>query len=196
MSNNERKLERAAYIKQCQVYLDYINEHVSNVQEAFNIYIKARNNVILESLIGLYTEDEILDAINACEKEVAHHDDSKFSDEEFEGYRKKWYPASEEKKKENEEAIEEEYRDAWEHHYLNNSHHPDYWLDAKGVPQDMDLKSILHMICDWEGMSIKFRSDTLKWYRTKAINDEQKKMSDHTKKVVEKILIALHPAKI
>jgi len=52
---------------------------------------------------------------------------------------------------------------AWEHHYKNNPHHWNYWLDEKGIPQRIDSKYLNQMIADWEGMSLKF-GDTAQAY--------------------------------
>jgi len=53
---------------------------------------------------------------------------------------------------------------AWEHHYKNNPHHWDYWLDAKGIPQRMDSKYLNQMIADWEAMSLKFGGFAQEYY--------------------------------
>jgi len=53
---------------------------------------------------------------------------------------------------------------AWEHHYKNNPHHWNYWLDEKGIPQRMDSKYLSQMICDWEAMSLKFGGFAQEYY--------------------------------
>jgi hypothetical protein len=45
---------------------------------------------------------------------------------------------------------------AWLHHKGHNKHHWQYWVDFlpnsnKGVPMEMDEKSVLELICDWVG---------------------------------------------
>ena len=51
----------------------------------------------------------------------------------------------------------------------------------------MTLEAILEMICDWEAMSLKFGTNTLNWYETKAI-DEKKCMTSNTKDIVEELM--------
>ena len=53
---------------------------------------------------------------------------------------------------------------AWEHHYKNNPHHWNYWLDKKGVPQRIDGKYLSQMICDWEAMGLKFGDTAQNYY--------------------------------
>jgi len=53
---------------------------------------------------------------------------------------------------------------AWEHHYSNNPHHWDYWLDKKGIPQRIDGKYLEQMIADWEAMSLKFGGSAQEYY--------------------------------
>jgi len=52
---------------------------------------------------------------------------------------------------------------AWEHHYKNNPHHWNYWLDDKGVPQSIPNQYLGQMIADWEAMGLKF-GDTAQAY--------------------------------
>ena len=87
--------------------------------------------------------------------------------------------------------MRERYEDCWEHHYKSNDHHPEYWYDFQTqTASDMSLVAILHMICDWEGMSIKFKQNTLDWYENdkggKAEKD--KMMTSHTKEILNDFL--------
>lgn len=68
---------------------------------------------------------------------------------------------------------------AWEHHQVNNKHHWNYWtydvdeyynnmgeLESFKLsqPKDMPLKHIKQMICDWEGMALKFGDTAQQFY--------------------------------
>lgn len=67
---------------------------------------------------------------------------------------------------------------AWEHHYMTNKHHWNYWCydhklykQGKSIedcklkePNDMDYFNILHMICDWKGMARKFGDSAQEFY--------------------------------
>lgn len=43
-----------------------------------------------------------------------------------------------------------EMKPALDHHYANNSHHPQFW---KNGVNDMDLLDIMEMLCDWKASS-------------------------------------------
>jgi len=47
-----------------------------------------------------------------------------------------------------------ELKPALDHHYANNSHHPDYY--ARGV-KDMDLVDLIEMLADWCAASLRNR---------------------------------------
>ena len=52
---------------------------------------------------------------------------------------------------------------AWEHHYKNNPHHWDHWLDENGVPKPIPDRYLRQMLADWEAMGLKF-GDTAQAY--------------------------------
>ena len=168
-------------------YVDYIVEHISNVQKAYQIFfIPLLDKEIVSDILSEY---EFKSAILNCKNSIEEHDSSKFEEEEFEAYRLKFYPTTYEHSLDDnyQRWVEESFDDAWKHHYMNNKHHPLHWVDPNtNVASDMDLESIIEMICDWEAMSMKFNSDTIDWYN-KADN-EKSQMSDNTKRIVEEIL--------
>ena len=100
--------------------------------------------------------------------------------EEFDAYRKNYYPVNEEEKELNKEDFEK----AWKHHYENNPHHPEYWI-KDGVPTDMEIEYIVEMACDWIAMSIKLNNRAIDWYTD---NKDNIKLHDETRKFVEKAL--------
>jgi hypothetical protein len=159
--------------------LDYITEGGVDYQKEYKEYVEAHKERVekfaswlLENCPGLFEgvdEEVFLDLIE-------EHDESKFSEEEFEPYAQKWFG---DKKK------TREYELAWEHHYMNNEHHPEYW-DG----EDMPYIYILEMICDWGSFSIdkgdlKELSD---FYYNKAKADPEKNLSDATQEIIEDIL--------
>jgi len=83
------------------------------------------------------------------------HDLSKFSPKEFIPYARYFFISKEE--------FKQEFDKAWEHHYKNNPHHWNYWLDENGIPQRIDGKYLNQMIADWEAMGLKF-GDTAQAY--------------------------------
>jgi len=84
------------------------------------------------------------------------HDLSKFSLKEFIPYANYFYI--------NKEKYKDEFDKAWEHHYKNNPHHWDHWLDENGVPQVIPQCYLEQMIADWEGMSLKFGGSAQEYY--------------------------------
>ena len=46
----------------------------------------------------------------------------------------------------------EELKDALDHHYAKNRHHPQHW--PNGI-KDMDLVDLIEMICDWKASSLR-----------------------------------------
>jgi hypothetical protein len=143
---------------------------------------------------------QITEIINNLSTDILFHDASKFSDEEFIPYRMRFHKTEEEDKKYKEDAeyatmVEDAFQVAWEHHYQHNNHHTKFWMydevDGKLVkrdsPKPMSVPAILHMICDWSAMSIKFQDtfSPISWYKT---CDEKFEMHPNTRKVCEYFL--------
>ena len=142
----------------------YIEEHKANVKK-FADWLKENLPELFESI-----DVELFDEM------IRDHDDSKFSEEEFEPYAQKWFGNKEKTL---------EYEEAWKHHWTNNEHHPEFWLG-----EDMPLIYILEMLCDWGSFSIASGDfkELSKFYYDKAKDDEEKNLSDNTKKIIEDIL--------
>lgn len=188
--------ESEAKNKKEEEYIDYIKEHVNNVCTAFNNYFLTKSSQFAFEVLVNFTFFELESAIKELSKgRIYEHDNSKYSDEEFEPYRAKYFPTEKEStglSDESKSLIEKEAGLAWIHHYRNNPHHPKYWVDEESnIPKDMDLISIIEMICDWEAMSMKFNGSTLEWYNNKA-KDEKACMTDKTKNTVEEIMSIIY----
>lgn len=169
-------------------YLDYIENHILNVQKAFNIYFIPL--LEKEFISNKLSDEELKAAINKAAVLVLEHDASKYSDDEFDGYREKYYPTAKEKADpEFEKSSEEKAEIAWESHYKHNPHHPKYWVNEDGTIKDMTLEYIIEMICDWRSFSIKNNdpNEVITWYKEKADN-EKASMSDRTREIVEELL--------
>ncbi len=144
----------------------YIEEHKANVKK-FADWLKEN----LPEIFFDYGVDP-----NVFDEVVEEHDDSKFSEEEFEPYAQKWF---------NNSGKTLEYEEAWKHHWTNNEHHPEFWLG-----EDMPYIYILEMICDWGSFSIDKGDfgELSKYYYDQAKDDEEKNLSDNTKIIIEEIL--------
>ena len=163
--------------------LNMINEGAKDYQEENRKYILAHLERVKRFADWLfYNCPELFEDID---KEVfwdliREHDESKFSEEEFEPYAQRWHGNKEKTF---------EYEEAWKHHWMNNEHHPEYWLG-----EDMPYIYILEMICDWGSFSIKsgnFR-ELSDFYYNKAKDDEEKNLSDATKEIIEEILTKIN----
>lgn len=184
-----------------QEYMDYIQEHIGNVLDAYNRIFKPllSNSDLLANITTISVED-LLSAISDLENTIQDHDQSKYSDQEFYPYRNHFHPTSKEKARmdtdeEYAKLVDDKYQEAWKHHYTNNSHHPQFWgkEDDNGTivaEKDMDLISIIEMLCDWEAMSTKFGTSTKDWYANDA-QDEQKAMTVRTKSILDDLMANL-----
>lgn len=145
-------------------YKNYVIEHKERVSQ-FADWLKENLPDIFEG-VDLETFDEV----------VAEHDESKFSEEEFEPYAQHFY---------GDKNNDLEYDEAWKHHWMNNEHHPEFWLG-----EDMPFIYILEMLCDWGSFSIDKGDlhELSKYYYEQARDDEEKNLSDATKEIIEDIL--------
>lgn len=170
--------EKTLKLEKQKQYKDYINEHIRNVQKAWE-EVQTKCKYTLDELCGGYSDV----IIKMVDDDINSHDKSKFSEEEFEPYRKNFYPISEEEQKQN----EKDFDIAWKHHYMNNPHHWDYWYHTDRM-NDMHLTHIIHMVCDWQAMGCKFGNNALQWYEE---NKKDIKLGVEQRRKLEILLHAL-----
>ena len=163
---NEGKLD---YLDE---YKQYVIDHKDRVKQ-FADWLK-------ENLPEVF--DEIPD-IDAFDELIDEHDESKFSEEEFEPYARKFFG----KQDINGKPLEHVpgWDEAWRHHWMHNEHHPEFWLG-----EDMPLIYILEMLCDWGSFSIDKGDlhELSKYYYEHAKDDEEKNLSEGTKAFIEEVL--------
>ena len=164
----DNKFNGTALTKEAKEYLRYIDEHRRNVMKA----CKA---------IGAPLCKALHITMESLENVVVVHDLSKYSPEEFEPYRQKFYPYKGAKP---DEAL---FDLGWRHHYAVNNHHPEHWVGVDDKGMKMDALAIAEMFCDWVGMGYKFGTKTVEWYTDK-MKREPFKFHPETKETVEKIL--------
>jgi hypothetical protein len=156
-------------------YTNYIEAHKERVKQ-YADWLK-------ENLPEIFTDIDHNVDIEDFDKLIAEHDDSKYSIEEFEPYAQKFYG----KQDINGKPLEyiPGWDEAWQHHWQNNEHHPEYWLG-----KDMPYIYILEMLCDWGSFSIDKgdMTELIDYYYEDAKYDEEKNLSDNTKKIIEEIL--------
>lgn len=159
--------------------LNMINENLDGYQEDYKKYVLEHKERVSQFSSWLQTNcPDLFEGIDIEDFNslITEHDESKFSEEEFEPYAQKWFNNGEETL---------EYQEAWKHHWMNNEHHPEHWLG-----EDMPYIYILEMICDWGSFGMKSGNlrELSDFYYSKAKNDEEKNLSDVTKEIIEEIL--------
>lgn len=167
--------------------LNMINEGGADYQEEYKKYIlEHRERVkqfadwLKENLPEIFFDYGV--DPNVLDEVIAEHDESKYSEEEFEPYAQKFYKQDEYGK-----PLEyvPGYDEAWTHHWMNNEHHPEHWNG-----EDMPYIYILEMLCDWGSFSIDKGDfhELIDYYYNNAKDDEEKNLSDGTKEIIEEIL--------
>jgi len=140
-------------------YQEYINNHVLNVKKSFN------------ELLALDDCPEyIKENIELLQEIINNHDSSKYTGDEFVGYRKHFYPDNDQEKLDT-----EGFETAWIHHYSNNPHHWEYWclLDPESgnyvlkndIDEDEYKLYTVERVCDWCAMSRQFNNRIADWYK-------------------------------
>lgn len=152
-------------------YKKYLVFHIGHVEEAFHR--------LIEPLKGKY-DKETDDAIIACGVNLTLHDLSKLSKEEFDFYRRHFYPTDAEKKEKEDESL---FDKAWEHHHQNNPHHVYYWVHGD-EKQEMPLEFIFEMLCDWSSVSQWYDTSLVSWY-DKDAKEEKEAFAPNTRKIVD-----------
>ncbi|MCK9198256.1 MAG: DUF5662 family protein [Bacilli bacterium] len=163
------KISKVTLDTKIKEYTEYIKEHKQNVIKCFDTYI----NII----------QVVLDCdIDKVKHNVEIHDDSKFSNEEFEYYRQFFYPLDGEKKDKNIMNY------GWLNHIHLNKHHWNYWVivDGEGITVlDMPVEYIAEMILDWLAMSMKFNNSVKDFYNN---NVDKMTLSPNTKILIDRII--------
>ena len=127
-------------------YTDYIETHRNNIKHSFSIMKRKCIDILDQYNIDLSKLESLVD----------NHDLSKYSDEEFEPYRRKFFLSDED------EAVDEnEFEKACLHHYEYNKHHWNYWV---GKVQDIPYIYVVEMTLDWIAMGIQFNNTALEYY--------------------------------
>jgi len=171
-------------------YISYLENHIKNVKLAYEKYFLPLLDKEIACNSELFTREELKKAIISIRDQILKHDNSKWTEYEFSQYRAHWNPTEEEKTRDQyyQNKVDEDYQNAWIHHYKNNDHHPKFWYDFENnVARDMNLGAIIHMLCDWISFNIDSPRGTLEWFINDSV-EERKFMSPKTIATVEEIL--------
>ena len=85
------------------------------------------------------------------------------------------------------DGVKEAFSKAWKLHYKRNKHHWNYW--NQNILQDMPIKYIRQMICDWNAMGKQFNNSSTEYYLK---NYNKIKLTKESRLKVEKILELNH----
>jgi hypothetical protein len=159
--------------------LNMINEGGADYQKEYKDYVDAHKERVEKFADWLLSNcPEVFEGVDTevFKELIKEHDESKYTEEEFEPYAQKWFG---DKKK------TPEYEEAWKHHWMTNEHHPEYWLG-----EDMPYIYILEMLCDWGSFSIDKGDfgELSDFYFNKAKEDPEKNLSEATQEIIEDVL--------
>ena len=151
-------------------YKAYIDNHKKNVVETWEELKK--NKIIYDYIMTQNQKENIENIESIINKNVQMHDNSKYGEEEWEPYRKRFYSVNEEEKK----SSKKEFSKAWEHHKKTNTHHHEHWEEIN-KNNEMPLTDVVEMCCDWISMTKVFGGNALSWYKSQNnifLGDKQK----------------------
>lgn len=132
-------------------YCDYVDEHVRNVQRAWDELKVACAGM------PFICDDHLYWSIDAL---VLEHDMSKVSPEEFIQYQRRFYPVG--------DADKEGFEGAWQHHKDHNPHHWENWAAREFYnPYEARVHCVC-MVIDWMAMGYKFGDTAESYYRANA----------------------------
>lgn len=103
-------------------------------------------------------QNRLADVLSNLAKRMANHDQSKYSDNEFDLVEGKPYLQTLEYNTPEYKAGLAKVETAVRHHYKANSHHPEHYPD--GI-YGMTLLDLIEMACDWQAASIEHGSTFL-----------------------------------
>lgn len=155
-------------------YHKYIKDHQSNVLKCYTKLMQYKSPVIHE----LFIDDDTLieDVCSRCMK----HDKSKLSYDEFEPYRKHFYPINEEEKENSKELFEK----ACNFHYMRNDHHWQHRVNTDTLNKPACIENII----DWMAMGITHGDTAYEYYNA---NKDTIQLNEAERQYMESILNAM-----
>ena len=160
-------------------YNEYIKDHKDNVHKAFQWL---QENISFKKIFGEHFLEA--DCMWLC---TYKHDDSKYSNEEYDAYDAYFYGGN------RSYEVVENFNKAWLHHIHENPHHWQHWILINDDPEngekilDMPDVYIVEMVCDWLSFSIAKgkMGEIFEWYDK---HSKYMRLSDYTRLKVEELL--------
>lgn len=149
----QSNLIEAETLEQCEeAYTNYVDTHIDNVIKAW------------KEEVSIIEDDFIQSNSKELSEQIEQHDKSKWEESEYDAYRANYNPINDQEKIDN----EANFQAAWYHHFQNNPHHWQHWIDEEGELKPIEdlhqvKKAYIEMICDWQAMGYVF-GDTAKQY--------------------------------
>ena len=138
--------------KNKKLYFKYVMEHKNNILKAYDEMLKCKD---LEWIM----QDPLIQVRLLIR--AHNHDDSKLSKEEFNAYRKHYFPIDIEEFN----ANAADYQKAWDHHKTHNDHHWQARINWKDEDFNINTElACLENIMDWLAVGYKFNDRPYEYY--------------------------------
>lgn len=163
---SDERLFNEEELKLNERHRNSIATHRSNIQLAWGRFsshpaCKDTLSKCIEIYSGKSDNIALVNLMNMVSQQVKIHDLSKYSDDEFEAYRKNFFPIDEQEKEDNIQNFEK----AKNHHYENNMHHWNWWAN-NSQKDNMPLPFVVEMAMDWIAVSmVHSESNAYEWYQ-------------------------------
>lgn len=180
-------------LQQYRRYLDYLEEHYDNVQEAFKRITSNRFQQKAQERGKLFKWINDDFDYGSLRGKIEDHDLSKFTGDEFIAYRAKWAGTEIEASlgdKYN-KTLDQEFKKACSHHMRANDYHWQTWT-SPGFTGDL-THAIIHNFCDWYAMSMKFGEKPLDYYRKNINSIDLPPKAVKEMELIEDIVLELFP---
>lgn len=155
-------------------YIKYIEKHKENIENAFIEMVMCPDMQFI--LWDFYHVD--------LYEQILKHDASKFGEEEFEAYRKNFYPVDDEEKELNKDDFEK----AWRHHWESNRHHwecREYDICENDKLSKQQTLDCLENVLDWMAMGYQFNDRPYQFYEK---NKDKIRLSKAERDFIEKVI--------
>ena len=161
-------------------------------EQEYKKYIERHRNNIIDAAYEMMTcpgLSFLFDDVVLCEffmDRISIHDLSKYEKEEFDAYRKYYYPISLEEKTEN----SADFLRALEHHYRTNEHHWEHRVNNINFdPNNInDVLAVLENVADWLAVGYQFNNRPYQYYEK---HKQEINLCEKEKKFLERVIYAL-----
>lgn len=156
--------QQTKFVEKMKNIIKKIATHIQ--EERYMKYVQKHRIRMADAYKEMLTCPEVMNLGNEVlimlKQRVVFHDITKFKAEEFDAYRKNFFPISKKEKEDNLENFEK----AWQHHYDNNSHH---WQHRrhntefnKNDPEQ--VVNVLENVCDWLAVGYTYKNRPYQYY--------------------------------